>query len=238
MKGETLQDTIRMMSKYVNILVLRHPKVGSAALAAKYSDIPVINAGDGPGEHPTQALLDMFCMQDRLQGGLEGKTIGMVGDLKYGRTIHSLSRLLCLRQNVKLVYVSPPNLQLPQDLLEDWDTTGIEVHQTDDLESVLPELDVLYQTRVQKERFADLAEYERSKGIYIITPDTMKKCKDTMLLMHPLPRVDEVTEEVDADPRAAYFEQARYGMQMRMAIMACLVGREGILRSPSWFEDQ
>lgn len=224
-KGESLPDTIRTLEAYADVIVLRHPETGAAALAAKYARKPIINAGDGTGEHPTQALLDLFTILEE-RGKIDGLTITMLGDLKYGRTVHSLARLLSL-YNVTLNYVAPDSLRMPGELADELDARGVKQHQTTSLDEVLSETDVLYVTRVQKERFANLEEYEAVKGSYRITPETMSQAKPDMLLMHPLPRVGEISEEVDSDPRAAYFRQVEYGMYVRMALLAMVLGKAG-----------
>ncbi len=222
-KGESLPDTIRTLECYSDVIVLRHPEVGAAALAAKYAYKPIINAGDGIGEHPTQALLDLFTISEEL-GHVDGLTVTMLGDLKYGRTVHSLSRLLSLF-DVHLNYVSPEILNMPQEVVEELDARKIPQAMHESLESVLPETDVLYITRVQKERFENLDEYEKVKGAYVITPETMKAAKDEMIVMHPLPRVGEISMELDEDPRAAYFRQMEYGLYVRMALLALVLGK-------------
>lgn len=222
-KGESLPDTIRTLEAYADVIVLRHPETGAAALAAKYARKPIINAGDGIGEHPTQALLDLFTILEE-HGKIDGLTVTMLGDLKYGRTVHSLARLLSL-YNVKLNYVAPELLQMPRELVDELNVRGISQHETTSLEEVLGETDVLYVTRIQKERFTNLDEYEAVKGSYVITPETMASAKADMVLMHPLPRVGEISEAVDSDPRAAYFRQVEYGMYVRMALLAMVMGK-------------
>ena len=205
------------------MIVLRHPETGAAATAAKYCRKPIINAGDGAGEHPTQALLDLFTIHEEL-GHIDGLTITMVGDLKYGRTVHSLARLLAL-YNIRLNYVSPEILRMPPALVEELHVRGVPQVQQTDLEAVLAESDVLYVTRVQKERFEDEGLYESVKGSYVITPDTLTRAKQRMIVMHPLPRVGEISMEVDDDPRAAYFRQMEYGLYVRMALLAMVLGK-------------
>ena len=222
-KGESLPDTIRTLECYSDVIVLRHPETGAAATAARYARKPVINAGDGTGEHPTQALLDLFTIREEL-GRLEGLTVTMLGDLKYGRTVHSLSRLLAL-YGAKLNYVSPEVLRMPQYIVEELGKFGVEQQAYAGLEPVVAETDVLYVTRVQKERFEDLDVYESVKGAYVITPETMKGAKQDMVLMHPLPRVGEISMELDTDPRAAYFRQMEYGLYVRMALLAMVLGK-------------
>jgi len=222
-KGESLPDTVRTLECYSDVIVLRHPETGAAATAAQYCRKPIINAGDGVGEHPTQALLDAFTILEEL-GHIEGLTVTMLGDLKYGRTVHSLARLLAL-YHVKLNYVSPEILRMPLHVVEELQAQGIVQHEYTTLDKVLPETDVLYVTRVQKERFEDLNEYEIVKNAYVITPDTLKPAKEKMTVMHPLPRVGEITMDVDADPRAAYFRQMEYGLYVRMALLAMVLGK-------------
>jgi aspartate carbamoyltransferase catalytic subunit len=222
-KGESLPDTVRTLECYADVIVLRHPEIGSAALAAKYARKPVINAGDGAGEHPTQALLDAFTILEEL-GRLEGLTVTMLGDLKYGRTVHSLSRLLAMF-NVKLNYVSPEILRMPAEIIAELKEKKVAQTEYTSLEKVLPETDVLYVTRVQKERFEDPAVYESVKGAFVIDPEIMKAAKKEMIVMHPLPRVGEIAIEFDDDPRAAYFRQMEYGLYVRMALLAMVLGK-------------
>ena len=222
-KGESLPDTVRTLERYADVIVLRHPEKGSVATAAKYTKKPIINAGDGVGEHPTQALLDLFTIQEEL-GRVDGLTVTMLGDLKYGRTVHSLSRLLSLF-NIKLNYVSPNILPMPEDVVQEVAEKNIVQNQYNTLDPVLAETDVLYVTRVQKERFEDLDEYESVRSQFIITGETMKSAKENMIVMHPLPRVGEISMEVDDDPRAAYFRQMEYGLYVRMALLAIVLGK-------------
>jgi aspartate carbamoyltransferase len=222
-KGESLPDTIRTLEAYSDVIVLRHPETGSAATAARYARKPIINAGDGSGEHPTQALLDLFTIREEL-GRLEGLTVTMLGDLKYGRTVHSLSRLLTL-YGAKLNFVSPEILRMPASIIEELSKSGLEQHEYNQLDPLLADTDVLYVTRVQKERFEDLNVYESVKGAFVITPETLKTAKSQMVLMHPLPRVGEISYDVDGDPRAAYFRQVEYGLYVRMALLAMVLGK-------------
>jgi aspartate carbamoyltransferase len=222
-KGESLPDTVRTLECYADVIVLRHPELGASALAAQYARKPIINAGDGVGEHPTQALLDLFTILSEL-GVVDNLTVTMLGDLKYGRTVHSLARLLSLYK-VRINYVSPEILRMPAEIIKELDEKGIPQAEFTTLEAVLPETDVLYVTRVQKERFADQAEYESVKGAYVITPETLQTAKDQMIIMHPLPRVGEISMEVDEDPRAAYFRQMEYGLFVRMALLAMVLGK-------------
>ncbi len=222
-KGESLPDTVRTLECYADVIVLRHPEVGASALAAEYAEKPVINAGDGIGEHPTQALLDLFTILEELQR-VDGLTVTMLGDLKYGRTVHSLARLLsCF--NVNINYVAPEILKMPAHIIEELNGNGTEQTQSGDLESVLAQTDVLYVTRVQRERFENPDEYETVKDAYNITPQTMARAKENMILMHPLPRVGEIDMAVDKDPRAAYFRQMEYGLYVRMALLAMVLGK-------------
>ncbi|MCP3973972.1 MAG: aspartate carbamoyltransferase [bacterium] len=222
-KGETLEDTIKTMESYTDAIVLRHPEKGSAALAAAAASKPVINAGDGPGEHPTQALLDTYTISEEM-GTIDGLTVTMLGDLKYGRTVHSLAKLLTLF-DVKINYVSPEALKMPELLIKEVDAAGIDQYETTDLDEVLAATDVLYVTRIQKERFEDPSEYDEVKDSYIITNETLRAAKEDMIVMHPLPRVGEIATEVDSDPRAAYFRQMEYGMYVRMALLSLVLGR-------------
>jgi len=222
-KGETLTDTVRTLECYADVIVLRHPEVGSAAIAAKAARKPVINAGDGVGEHPTQALLDAFTITEEL-GRFDNLTVTMLGDLKYGRTVHSLARLLSIF-NVKLNYVSPDILKMPKEIMDEAAGKGIPQNEFSTLDKVLPDTDVLYVTRVQKERFEDPADYEKVKGAYVIDPAVMKAAKRDMIVMHPLPRVTEISMDFDSDPRAAYFRQMEYGLYVRMALLAMVLGK-------------
>jgi len=222
-KGETLTDTVRTLECYADVLVLRHPETGSAAIAAKAARKPVINAGDGVGEHPTQALLDAFTIKEELSR-FDNLTVTMLGDLKYGRTVHSLARLLSLF-NVKLNYISPDILKMPKEVMGEVAEKGIPQAEFSTLEKALPETDVLYVTRVQKERFENADEYEKVKGAYVIDPAIMQTAKQDMIVMHPLPRVTEISMDFDDDPRAAYFRQMEYGLYVRMALLAMVLGK-------------
>jgi aspartate carbamoyltransferase catalytic subunit len=222
-KGESLPDTVRTLECYADVIVLRHPEVGSAQIAADYASKPVINAGDGTGEHPTQALLDLFTIQEEL-GRIEGLTVAMVGDLKYGRTVHSLTRLLGLF-GARLRFVSPEALRMPGELIEEVRARGMEYTEHDDVAEIIGEADVLYVTRVQRERFEDQDLYERVKNCYVITPELLQSAKERMIVMHPLPRVGEISYDVDKDARAAYFRQMENGMYIRMALLAAVLGR-------------
>ena len=222
-KGESLPDTVRTLDCYADVIVLRHPEVGASALAAQYARKPIINAGDGIGEHPTQALLDLFTIEEEL-GRLDDLTVTMLGDLKYGRTVHSLARLLSLFRG-RLNYVSPDILRMPAELVAELNGRNVPQSEHSALEGVLADTDVLYVTRVQKERFEAPDEYEKVKGAYVITVATMRRAKEEMIVMHPLPRVGEIAMEVDDDPRAAYFRQMEYGLYIRMALLAMVLGK-------------
>ncbi len=222
-KGETLHDTIRTLEQYSDVIVLRHPETGSADIAAAAASVPIINAGDGAGEHPTQALLDLFTIKEEL-GTLDGLHVAMVGDLRHGRTVHSLTQLLG-RYDVRFTFVSPEVLRLPLDYMNQIKDAGKDVRETYNVADVIGSADVLYVTRVQKERFSDLAQYESLKDYYRITPDLMAQAKERAIIMHPLPRVNEIDVRIDTDPRAAYFRQVRNGMYIRMALLAAVLGR-------------
>lgn len=222
-KGETLEDTVAVMAGYADVIVLRHPQPGAVARAAQHCRKPLVNAGDGVGEHPTQALLDIFTIREEI-GTVNGLTITMVGDLRNGRTVHSLARLLT-QYNVQLRYVSPPNLGMPLHVVQYVAARGVPQEEFTSLEQVLPDTDVLYMTRIQRERFATQQEYDKACGLYVVTPQLMTKAKRKMVVMHPLPRVFEISPELDSDPRAAYFRQAECGLYVRMALLAMVLGR-------------
>jgi aspartate carbamoyltransferase len=222
-KGETLSDTVRTLGQYADAIILRHTTKGQVSVAAEATPKPVINAGDGAGEHPTQALLDLYTIL-REYGRLEGLTVTMVGDLKYGRTVHSLARLLSM-YGAKLNYVAPKDLRMPPQLMYDLAAKGLEQYETTELEAVMSQTDVLYVTRVQKERFESEKDYLTVKGSYVITPEIMKLGRKSMVLMHPLPRVDEIETTVDSDPRAVYFYQVENGMYLRAALLNLVLGR-------------
>lgn len=222
-KGESLPDTIRTLEQYSDVIVLRHPEIGSSKLAAEYATVPILNAGDGAGEHPTQALLDLFTIQEEL-GRIDKLKVAMVGDLRYGRTVHSLTRLL-MQYDVSLRYVSPETLRLPMSLMNELIDRGINVRESDDVADVIENADVLYVTRIQKERFSDLKLYEDIKDYFEITPELMVQAKEKMVVMHPLPRIGEIHYHVDDDPRAAYFRQVKNGMYVRMALLAAVLGK-------------
>jgi aspartate carbamoyltransferase catalytic subunit len=217
-KGETLEDTIRIVNGYADVIVLRHDEEGAARRAASVSVVPVINAGDGRGQHPTQALLDIYTIRAEL-GRVDGVEIAMVGDLANGRTVRSLTYLLSKYRDVRIWFVAPPQVAMRQDIKDHLDEHHVEWAETEDLESVLGKVDVVYQTRIQKERFADPADYQAVRGVYRITAATMARLGPQAIVMHPLPRVDEIAPEVDEDPRAAYFRQARNGLYIRMALL-------------------
>jgi aspartate carbamoyltransferase catalytic subunit len=226
-KGETLEDTVRIVSGYSDVLVLRHFDVGASKRAAAVSTVPVINAGDGPGQHPTQALLDLYTIKKE-RGSVDGLRIAMVGDLANGRTVRSLSYLLSKFNDVRIIFVAPPAVAMGADIKAHLDERRTPYEETIDLERVLGSVDVVYQTRIQKERFGDrMDEYRRVSGIYVMDAAAMARMKPDAVLMHPLPRVDEIREEVDADPRAAYFRQARNGLFIRMALLRMLLNPEG-----------
>lgn len=222
-KGETLHDTVQTFSQYSDVVVIRHPEVGAAAVAAQASTKPVINAGDGVGEHPTQALLDFFTIQHHFHA-VSGLTVTMVGDMLNGRTIHSLSKLLSLYPGIRMHFVSPEILKLPAGLSADLKKRGIALREEEELDGMLKSTDVLYVTRVQKERFTDLDVYDKIKTKYIISRKTLEKMKKSAIVMHPLPRVGEILPEIDEDPRAVYLrEQMRNGMFVRMALLKLLL---------------
>jgi len=225
-KGETLADTIRMVDAYCDIIVLRHPHEGSSRLAAKFSENPVINAGDGAGSHPTQTLLDLFTIK-RSKGSIDGLNIVLVGDLKYGRTVHSLVDALAMF-GAKLTLVAPETLQMPDDHVSRLKAEGIGLRLTDKLEDVISDADVLYVTRIQKERFPDPSEYNKVAGTYRIDNEMLREAKKDLIVMHPLPRVDEIDPAVDDTPHAKYFEQAFNGIPVRMALLYMILGGEGI----------
>ena len=222
-KGESVSDTIRVISCYANICAMRHPKEGAPLVASKKSLIPVINAGDGGHEHPTQTLTDLLTIRS-LNGKIGNMTIGLCGDLKFGRTVHSLINALVRYEGIKFVLISPKELRVPDYIREDvLEKNNIPYKELERLEDAMPSLDILYMTRVQQERFFNEEEYLRMKGFYILDEDKMKLAKSDMLVLHPLPRVNEISVEVDDDPRAAYFKQAQYGVYIRMALILTLL---------------
>jgi len=220
-KGENLADTVRVVENYADVIALRHPLEGAARLAAEFARVPVINAGSGAEEHPTQALLDLYTILKE-RGRIDGLSVALVGDLRYGRTVHSLAYALSLYK-VKLFLVSPELLRVRSEVL-DAIKKKISVVEKTGIEEVLPEADVLYVTRIQEERFPDPAEYAKVRGIYKIGLDTLKEAKEDMIIMHPLPRVDEIDDEVDGTPHARYFQQVWNGIVMRMALLALILG--------------
>ena len=223
-KGETLADTIKMVSIYSDIIAMRHPKEGSAKVASMYSDVPVINAGDGGHHHPTQTLTDLLTIKS-LKGTLHNHVIGICGDLKYGRTVQSLITAMSRYENIKFVLISPKELRIPQYIRQEvLDKNNIEYCEVEKIEEVIESLDILYMTRIQKERFFNEDEYLRLKDSYILDARKMDRAKKDMIVMHPLPRVNEIDIEVDKDVRAAYFKQAEFGMYVRMALIAKLLG--------------
>ncbi|MBS7622078.1 aspartate carbamoyltransferase [Candidatus Bathyarchaeota archaeon] len=221
-KGENLSDTVRVVENYADVLVVRHPLEGASRLAGEVAEVPVINAGSGAEEHPTQAILDIYTMR-REFGSIDGLKVALVGDLRYGRTVHSLAYALSLYRNIKLFLVSPELLRMRSEVLEDI-SRGVDFEEESDLRKILGEVDVIYMTRIQKERFADPAEYEAVKGSYRLTQDELKGAKREAIVMHPLPRVDEIDPSVDATQHAKYFKQVWYGLLVRMAILGLVIG--------------
>ena len=222
-KGESLADTIRTVSSYVDVIAMRNPKEGAALLASKFSNCPIINAGDGGHYHPTQTLTDLVTIR-ALKGGFEGHTTGFCGDLKFGRTVHSLVEAMMRYPKSKFVFISPVELQVPDWVINFLNAENIEYTTSERLESVIGDLDILYMTRVQKERFFNEQDYLRLKDSYILDNAKMKLAKQDMIVLHPLPRVNEIAPEVDDDPRAAYFKQVKYGMYARMALISKILG--------------
>ena len=222
-KGESVSDTIRTVGAYADIIAMRHPKEGAPMVACRKSTVPIINAGDGGHNHPTQTLTDLLTIK-REKGHFDGLTIGFCGDLKFGRTVHSLMAAMSRYDNVKFIFISPDELRLPEYLKEDiLDPKNIKYVETTDLEDAMPQLDILYMTRVQRERFFNEQDYIRLKDSYILTPDKLTAAKDTLSILHPLPRVNEISTAVDDDPRAKYFEQVRNGKFIRMALILKLL---------------
>jgi aspartate carbamoyltransferase catalytic subunit len=224
-KGETLKDTVKMVSGYADVIVIRSPREGAAKAAALYSNVPVINAGDGGHMHPTQTMTDLTTIT-RLRGSVDGLSIGLCGDLKNGRTVHSLIKALAKFEGIKFYLISPRELSVPEYIrifMKENRQWNVEVT---NLDAVMPQLDVLYMTRIQRERFTDPLEYERNRGVYILTKRKLERAKERLLVMHPLPRVDEIAPDVDDDPRAVYFQQAQFGMYIRMALLADLANQE------------
>jgi aspartate carbamoyltransferase catalytic subunit len=225
-KGETVGDTVHAVSCYADIIAMRHPKEGAPFAAAQFAEVPIINAGDGGHNHPTQTLTDLLTIH-REKGRLDNFTVGFCGDLKFGRTVHSLVAALSRYENIKFVLISPEELKLPRYVKEEYlKKNGIGYVQTTDLESVLPELDILYMTRVQRERFFNEEDYLRLKDSYVLTPEKLEKAKPDLSILHPLPRVNEIEVTVDKDPRAAYWRQVKNGKYVRMALIMKLLGIE------------
>ena len=230
-KGETLKDTVKMVSGYADVIVMRTPWEGAAKAASLYSHVPVVNAGDGGHMHPTQTMADLTAIT-RLLGRADGLSIGLCGDHKNGRTVHSLIKAMAKFENIRFFLISPRELAIPGYMRAFLQERGMGFTEVTGLEAVIPQLDVLYMTRIQKERFVDPLEYERNKGVYVLTRRKLERAKEKMLVMHPLPRVDEIAVDVDDDPRAVYFEQARYGMFSRMALLADLANQPRIQPGP------
>lgn len=223
-KGESISDTIRTVACYADIAVMRHPKEGAPRIASMYSSIPVINAGDGGHQHPTQTLTDLLTIRSK-KNSLSNLTIGCCGDLKFGRTVHSLIKSMSRYKNNKFILISPKELRVPDYIIKEvLEKNNIEYKEVERLEDVIGELDILYMTRVQRERFFNEEDYIRLKDSYILDQEKMKKANDNMIILHPLPRVNEISYEVDNDPRACYFQQAKFGMYVRMALIAKLLG--------------
>ena len=220
-KGESLKDTIKTMESYADAIVIRHPREGSARLAANVSNLPVINAGDGSNQHPTQTLLDLYTIK-RETGGLK-KNIALIGDLKYGRTAHSLAYALSMF-GARMTFISPKGLEMPEEVISDLSKFNTKIEETNDLEGAIPGCDVLYVTRIQQERFPDPEEYEKVKGAYKITLKTLESVKKDAIILHPLPRVDEIAPEVDGTKHARYFKQVHYGLPVRMALLGLVMG--------------
>ncbi|RLI34507.1 aspartate carbamoyltransferase [Candidatus Bathyarchaeota archaeon] len=220
-KGETLADTVRVVENYADVIVLRHPLEGAARFAAEYARVPVINAGSGAEEHPTQAMLDLYTILKE-KGRIDGLDIALMGDLRYGRTVHSLAYALSL-YDVRLYFISPSMLRMRREVLDDI-KGRVDVVEEENVEDVIPKIDVLYVTRIQKERFPDLSDYEKVRGSYRIDLNLLKGAKDGLIILHPLPRVDEIAPEVDATPYAKYFKQVWNGVVVRMALLALVLG--------------
>ena len=222
-KGETIEDTVRIVESYADAIVIRHYEQGAARRAASVSSVPIINGGDGPGEHPTQALLDLYTIRHEL-GRIDNIKIALVGDLRFGRTARSLSLLFRLTTGAELIFVSPPEVPMGADIRAKLDEARVRHREETDLAKVLPEVDVVYQTRIQKERFATPEEYAAAKGVYILDRPAFDALQPDAIVLHPLPRVDEIATAVDQDPRAAYFRQAKNGVYIRMALLASVLG--------------
>jgi aspartate carbamoyltransferase catalytic subunit len=221
-KGESIEDTVRIVSGYADAIVIRHYEQGAAARAASVSRVPILNAGDGPGEHPTQALLDLYTIRHEL-GRMDGLRIALVGDLRFGRTARSLALLTCLTEDSELIFVSPPEVPMGNDIRRILDANGVIHRDETDLSGVLPDVDVVYQTRIQKERFATPEEYEAARGVYVLDQSSYDRLNPSAIVLHPLPRVDEISTDVDADPRSAYFRQAHNGVFIRMALLESVI---------------
>ena len=226
-KGESLADSTRIINGYADVIVMRHNEAGSAVRAAEISNIPVINAGDGAGQHPTQALLDVYTIADAFPG-MKNLNVALVGDLRYGRTVRSLSYLLTKFEGIKITFVSPSVCRMEQDIKQYLDKYGVPWQEEDDLATVIRTTDCIYMTRVQKERFHSLEDYEAAAGKYILSPDLVARMKQDAIIMHPLPRVDEIPAEIDLAPQARYFEQAQNGLYIRMALLYLLLGEEPV----------
>ena len=230
-KGESLKDTIKMVSGYADVIVMRTPWEGAAKAASLYSDVPVINAGDGGHMHPTQTTADLTTIT-RLRGAVDGLSVGLCGDLKNGRTVHSLIKALAKFRDIRFFLIAPRDLAIPEYLRQFMREHEMPFVEVTGLEPVIPQLDVLYMTRIQRERFDDPREYERNKGIYVLTRSKLARARENLLVMHPLPRVDEISVDVDDDPRAVYFQQARFGMFARMALLADLANQPRLAPGP------
>lgn len=224
-KGETVEDTIRIVSGYADGIVIRHYEMGAAARAAAVSPVPIINGGDGPGEHPTQALLDLYTIHNEL-GRIDDLKVALVGDLRFGRAARSLALLFRQANNVELVFVAPDAVPMGDDVKDALDSAGVAWRDERDLATAMGSVDVVYQTRIQRERFATPEEYAAARGVYVITPENMRSLPEHAIVMHPLPRVDEIHPDVDSDPRSAYFRQAHNGVFVRMALLLQLLGSE------------
>lgn len=223
-KGETLADTIKTIERYADVIVIRHPEIGSAKIAADSAIIPVLNAGDGPGEHPTQALLDFYTIKKE-KGDKHGLKIALVGDLKNGRTIHSLIKLLVKYDGADFCLISPKELRLPKEYIKMLDKNKVKYFESESLDDAIAVCDVFYMTRIQKERFENESDYDKLKGCFVLNNKILKKAKKDMIIMHPLPRVDEIATEVDDDPRAKYFDQVENGLYVRMALLALVLDK-------------
>lgn len=236
-KGESLADTIKVVSGYSDIIAMRHPKEGAPLVASMNSSVPIINAGDGGHNHPTQTLLDLLTISKE-KGHIDNLTVGLCGDLKFGRTVHSLVTALSLYKNIKFVFISPDELKMPEYIkTEILAKKGLKFIETDSLEESLPDLDVLYMTRIQRERFSDMEEYERLKDVYILNKQKLESAKSNLSILHPLPRVNEISVDVDEDERACYFRQAENGRYMRMAIILKLLEEQNLAITDNHFKD-